>query len=93
MMNFQLTILLRFLAATVGAYLSAIATSFAFVQLLMHLDMPLLGDAVYFSLMLSYLVFFLLFIACFAMASIKRIYWLQISIIATSGLIEFLGVV
>jgi len=90
-MSYSSQIILRLLAATLGAYMVSAAASFALVPLLQLGGVSLLSDAVYYSVMLAYLVFFLLVIACFAMASVLRVYLLLLCMALVSSVIHMLG--
>lgn len=90
-MPYSVLIFLRVLAATLGAYLVSAAVSFALVPLLQLNGFLLLSDAVYFSVMLTYVVFFLLVIACFALVSVGRLYALLFSLAAISGVIHWVS--
>ena len=66
--------MLRTLAATLGAYGVAVATTFGLVPVFTFLLSTPLSDAVYFSIMLGYVSFFAACIYAFSAASIKRLY-------------------
>ncbi|REL34678.1 hypothetical protein [Thalassotalea euphylliae] len=73
-MSNTLTITLRLLAATLGAYALAVASSLAMVPLFIKLLGSLVTDAVYAATMWSYVVFFAVFICAFSVSSLKRLY-------------------
>ena len=60
-----LTIALRLVAATFGAYALAVASSLAMVPIFIKLLGSLVTDAVYAATMWSYVVFFAVFICAF----------------------------
>ena len=90
-MSYSVQIVLRILAATLGAYLVSAVASFALVPLLQLGGVSLLSDAVYYSVMLAYVVFFLLVIACFAMASVLRVYLLLAVVAVISAVVHLWG--
>ncbi len=65
---------LHLVAATLGAYALAVASSLAMVPLFIKLLGSLLTDAVYAATMWSYVVFFAVFICAFSVGSLKRLY-------------------
>ncbi|WP_147302246.1 hypothetical protein [Thalassotalea euphylliae] len=69
-----LTITLRLVAATLGAYALAVASSLAMVPLFIKLLGSLVTDAVYAATMWSYVVFFAVFICAFSVGSLNRLY-------------------
>ncbi|REL25913.1 hypothetical protein DXX93_04595 [Thalassotalea euphylliae] len=73
-MSNTLTLTLRLIAATLGAYAMAVASSLAMVPLFIKLLNSLLADAVYAATMWSYVVFFAVFICAFSVSSIRRLY-------------------
>lgn len=75
-------IILRLIAATVGAYGISVLFSLAIVPIFVLLLSSQLSDAVYSATMWSYVVFFLVFIASFAVSSVKRLY---LALLAISG--------
>jgi hypothetical protein len=82
---------MRIVAATIGAYATAIATSFALVTIFHAFFNYMLSDAVYFSVMLSYFFFFFTVIASFALKSLKRLYASLTCINVGCLLMHFIG--
>lgn len=75
-------IILRLLAATLGAYGISVVFSLAIVPVFIFVLSSQLSDAVYAATMWSYVIFFLIFIASFAISSVKKLY---LSLFAISG--------
>lgn len=73
-MHYSINISLRLFAATVGAYIVSILFSLGLVPVLVLLLSSELSDAVYAATMWSYVAFFLVFIASFSVAAVKRLY-------------------
>ena len=81
-MSTSTNIILRLIAATIGAYGVAVVFSLALVPVLVFALSSQLSDAVYSATIWSYIVFFLVFIASFSVSSVKRLY---LSLLAISG--------
>lgn len=73
-MHYSINISLRLFSATVGAYIVSILFSLGLVPVLVLLLSSELSDAVYAATMWSYVAFFLVFIASFSVAAVKRLY-------------------
>ncbi len=82
-MHYSINISLRLLAATIGAYILSILFSLALVPLLVLSLNSQLSDAVYAATMWSYVAFFLVFIAAFSVATVKRLYFILLSLSGT----------
>lgn len=74
-MSHSTNIILRLVAATLGAYGASVVFSLAIVPVFVFALSSQLSDAVYAATMWSYVVFFLVFIASFAVASVTRLYF------------------
>jgi hypothetical protein len=81
-MSNSANIILRLIAATVGAYGVSAIFSLAIVPVFIFILSSRLSDAVYAATMWSYVIFFLIFIASFAISSVKKVYF---SLLAISG--------
>ena len=84
-MNIKLDLGLRIFSATAIAYGMAVVFSFALVPIFLLGFSSVISDAVYFSIMLSYVVCFAVAIASFSVTSVKRLY-LSLFIAASIGL-------
>lgn len=73
-MSNSINISLRLLAATLGAYGVSVVFSLAIVPVFILVLSSQLSDAVYAATMWSYVIFFLIFIASFAVSSVKKLY-------------------
>lgn len=81
-MTYSTQIIFRIIAATLGAYFVSVLFSLAAVPAMTFLIGSRLSDAVYSSTLWSYVVFFLVFIASFSIATVKRLY---LSLLALSA--------
>lgn len=79
-MHYSINISLRLFAATVGAYIVSILFSLGLVPILVLLLSSELSDAVYAATMWSYVAFFLVFIASFSVATVKRLYLILLTL-------------
>lgn len=82
-MTYSTQIFFRILAATFGAYFVSVLFSLAAVPAMTLLIGSRLSDAVYASTLWSYVVLFLVFIACFSIATVKRLYFSLLALSAS----------